>query len=101
MHANVVSALLMADQAFPQGPDSAIAKRRDYPSPRVIDELACDRWLAQRSGAPQQAFSFLRIAAQEAGQLDEHLSLCGQGGCVARVEFERVVDLASRTSEIV
>ena len=51
-------------------------------------------------GSAQQALPFLRIAAQEARQLRQHLSLRSQGRGVVGREGERVVDLAPDTREI-
>src|SRR5262249_17222855 len=50
-------------------------------------------------GAPQQAFPFLRIAAEESRQLDEHLSLRGQCRRIVGGERQGGVDLPLHAAE--
>jgi hypothetical protein len=52
------------------------------------------------NGAPQEAFPFTRIDAEESRQLDEHLSLCGQRRRIVRGKRQRDVDLPLRAVEV-
>src|SRR5262249_14966815 len=54
----------------------------------------------ERHGAPQQAFPFSRIAAEESRQLDEHLSFRGQSRRIVWGEHQGGVDLLLRTAEL-
>jgi len=60
--------------------------------PRIVG-IECD-------GASQEAFPFPRIAAEEARQLDEHLSLCGQRRRIVRGERQRDVDLPLHSPQV-
>src|SRR5262249_37220590 len=51
-------------------------------------------------GTTQQGSPCLRIAAQPARQLDEHLSLRGHGVRIARRERQRLIELASGARDV-
>src|SRR5262249_40678916 len=51
-------------------------------------------------GTTQQGSPRLRITAQPARQLDEHLSLGGHGVRIVRRERQRLIELASRARDV-